>query len=250
MKRYRISLWIVGLAVASVATAQHANPVKRQELQAKGITSWTPGQGRVAGAPAFATVPPRAGTSPENTDTMQYDDGNLTALPTVFGAIFGNRFSQGVGGVDLDTITLNSFSFYFLEDSLPDTGLFFQPADPVNTMSINARASTNITGLMNSGPSFMTPVLNVIPQASLGTSGMFTDTFFLGAWCLNSATMFPINNEMIGLATNGPQQKGYTASSGTGAVPFASQAFNAILRANVTSPATVPVELMSFSVDN
>jgi hypothetical protein len=101
---------------------------------------------------------------------------------------------------------------------------------------------------MNSGPNFSAPALNVIDQSMLATTGMFNDTFFLGAWCLNSATMFPINNETIGLSTNGPRQQGYTAVSGTGPVAFVAQPFNAILRANVTSPNTVPVELMGFGV--
>lgn len=250
MNRLAGTIWVAGAMVASLAVAQHANPIKRQELQNKGIATWAPGQGQAAGGAVLANVPPRAGVSPEDTATMQYDDGSLTALPTVFGAIYGNQFSLGVAGVPLGALTLNSFSFYFMEDSLPDTGLFFQPADPLNTMSISARASVNVTGLMNSGANFSAPVINIIDQSALATTGMFTDTFFLGAWCLNSATMFPINNEVIGLATNGPRQQGYTAVSGTGAQAFSAQAFNAILRANVTSAATVPVELMSFSVDN
>jgi len=248
------SVLFVAAAVSALATALPA--AKQQELTAAGRSGWTPGQGRGHGS-VMATVgsghaAPAGAVVPEDTQTMQYDDGSLTALPTVFGQIYGNRFSQGVGGVTLGALTLNSFSFYFMEDSLPDTGLFVQPADTLNTMSISARNSVNIVGLMNSGPSFMTPVINVIPQASLGTTGMFNDTFFLGAWCLNSATMFPINNEVIGLATNvrGEGNRGYTAVSGVGAVAFAAQpAFNAILRANVTSAALVPVELMSFDID-
>lgn len=224
---------------------------KQAELSAAGRASWTPGQERGQGA-AFAVLDQArtGGITPENTDTMQMDDGNLTALPTVFGQVYGNRFSLGQGGVQLDTITLNSFSFYFMEDSVSDTSLFFQPADPNNATSINARASTNVTGLTNAGQSFSNPVLNVVPQSALGTTGVFNDTFFLGGWCLNSAVTFPINNETLGLATNGPRQQGYTAVSGTGPVAFAAQPFNAILRANVTSPNTVPVELMSFEVGN
>jgi hypothetical protein len=233
--------------------AAPVKPAKAKELEAKGLSQWRAGQGRVKGKAAFARVPAkpagaRKSRVPEDTATMQYDDGNLTALPTVFGAVYGNRFSQGVGGVQLDAITLNSFSFHFMEDSATDTGLFIQAADPINATSINARTSTDIVGLMNSGPNFSNPVLNVIDQSLLGTSGMFNDTFFLGAWCLNSALTFPVNNETIGLATNGPRQQGYTASSGVGSVAFAAQPFNAILRANVTSPNAVPVELMGFGV--
>lgn len=254
---------IVGMifALSSMAHAQRGMPPEKQaELQAKGILNWTPGQNRSNDLP-FARLPHPKSTSEQqnpdgttrvtkaNTDTMQYDNGTLSALPSTFGQVYGNRFSLGVGGVQLDAITLNSFSFYFLEDSLADTGLFLQPADPLNTMSINARASVNIGGLMNSGPSFMTPVLNVIDQSMLGTTGMFNDTFFLGAWCVNSVTMFPVNNEAIGLATNGPRQQGYTAVSGMGAVAFVAQPFNAIIRANITSPNTVPVELMNFDVE-
>jgi hypothetical protein len=244
----------VAAAVSALAAALPA--AKQQELAAAGRNSWTPGQGRGQG-PVMATVgsghtAPAGAVAPEDTQTMQYDDGALTALPTVFGQVYGNRFSQGIGGVPLGALTLNSFSFYFMEDSAVDTGLFFQAADPLNATSISARASINIVGLMNSGPSFSAPVLNVVAQAGLGTTGMFNDTFFLGAWCLNSATMFPINNEVIGLATNvrGEGNRGYTAVSGVGAVAFAAQpGFNAILRANVTSQALVPVELMSFGID-
>ena len=247
---------VVCLTCLLAAPALGQLPAEKQaELRAAGITDWTPGQNRAAGAKFSTLANPRpAPAGPvRDTATMQYDDGSLSALPTSFGLIFGNRFSLGVSSVALSTITLNSFSFYFMEDSLPDTGLFFQPADPLNATSISARASVNIGGLANSGPSFSSPVLNTINQTALATAGVFSNTFFLGAWCLNSATTFPVDNETIGLSTNdAPGARafaGYTASSGTGPVAFAAGAFNAILRANVTSPNTVPVELMSFGVD-
>ncbi len=244
--------------LAVVAVQAQLPAAKQQELAARGITNWTPGQNQGGNGAVFAPLgttlsAPLHNRVPGDTQTMQYDDGALTALPTIFGAVYGNRFDEGLLGVALGALTLNSFSFYFMEDSVPDTGLFFQPSDPLNSMSISARASVNIAGLMNSGASFMTPVLNVIPQASLGTTGMFTDTFYLGGWCLNSNTMFPINNETLGLSTaevnNGPRRKGYTAVSGTGAQMFSNQNFNAIIRANVTSAALVPVELMAFEVE-
>lgn len=262
-----ITLSIVGV-VSFDASADPINvsdmpPAKRAELEQRGLETWTPGQGKQPGGragdrPAFVRIGKgnpnsTAGRVVPNTDairatgTIQYDDGILTALPTVFGQIYGNRFAgDDCGGVELDTITLNNFSFYFMEDSLPDTGLFFQVSNPLNTMSINAVASTNVTGLMNSGPNFSAPVLNVVNANVLpATNGtMFTDTFFLGGWSLNSAAALPVNNEAIGLATNGPLQRGYTAASGTGAVAFGSQPFNAILRANITSPNAIPLELM------
>lgn len=242
---------LAGVRTAAEPPAKALPPAKQAELAAAGIGSWAPGQHQGTG-PVFSRLGQGVaapGPAVRDTATMQYDNGMLTALPTAFGAIFGNRFSLGIAGVSLDTITLNSFSFFFMEDSLPDTGLFLQPADPLNPTSISARASVNVTGLMNSGPNFSMPVLNVVPQAALGTTGMFNDTFFLGGWCLNTATMFPINNEVIGLDTNLTQVKGFTASSGVGAVAFSAQPFNAILRANVTSPNLVPVELMAFEVD-
>lgn len=240
----------VACAVVAAVAFADLPAAKQQELSRAGITHWTPGQNRGQG-PAMATLPTPAAAPPGNRDTqtMVYDNGTLTALPIAFGQVFGNKFNQGIMGVSLNAATLNSFSFYFMEDSAPDTGLFFQPSDPLNTMSISARTSVNIAGLMNSGANFSAPVLNVIMQASLGTTGMFNDTFYLGGWCLNSATMFPVNNETIGLSTNGPRQKGYTAVSGSGAVAFTAQPFNAILRARVTSASLVPVELMSFSAD-
>lgn len=247
------------LALLAVVAVQAQLPAaKQQELAARGITNWTPGQNQGQGGTVMSPLgsnlsAPLNTRVPADTQTMQYDDGALTALPTIFGAVYGNRFDQGLLGVALGALTLNSFSFYFMEDSLPDTGLFFQPADPLNTMSISARASVNVTGLMNSGASFMTPVLNVIPQSALGTTGMFTDTFYLGGWCLNSNTMFPVSNEALGLSTGeinaGDRRKGYTAFSGIGAVLFTDQPFNAIVRANVTSAALVPVELMAFEAE-
>lgn len=225
-------------------------PQKVQELQAKGITNWTPGQFRGV-HPVMKPLPqPVAAPLGRDTQTMTYDNGSLTALPTTFGNVYGNRFRFGVGGVELNAATLNSFEFYFMEDSLPDTGLFFQIGGLSGTMSINAAASTNFTGLMNSGPNFSAPVLNVVDASGFAGAGtMFNDTLFLGGWCLNSASMFPVNNEVLGLATNGPRQEGYTAASGTGAVAFTPQAFNAIIRANVTSASLVPVELMSFGIE-
>lgn len=248
MKKLLIAL--AACLVAAAVVSADLPAAKQQELTRAGITNWTPGQNRGQG-PVMATLPAGSAAPIVNRDTqtMTYDNGTLTALPTIFGQVYGNKFHQGIMGVELNTATLNSFSFYFMEDSIPDTGLFLQPADPLNTMSISARASVNVAGLMNSGANFSAPVLNVIMQASLGTTGMFTDTFYLGGWCLNSNTMFPINNETLGLSTNGPRQKGYTAVSGTGAVLFTAQPFNAIIRANVTSQALVPVELMSFSAD-
>ncbi len=253
----KVALFAALVALVAVSVNAQLPAAKQQELNARGISNWTPGQTRGQG-PAMANLPstlaaPLNTRTPANTATMQYDNGALTALPIIFGAIYGNKFDKGLMGVSLGTVTLNSFSFYFMEDSLPDTGLFFQAADPLGAGSISARASTNITGLMNSGQSFSMPVLNVLPQASLGTTGMFNDTFYLGAWCLNSALTFPINNEVIGLSTQdfngGARRKGYTASSGTGPVGFAAQPFNAIIRANVTSAAAVPVELMAFDAD-
>ena len=247
MKKLIVFAAIVALAGAVIADQPNAE--KQQELNAAGISNWQAGQDRGQG-PVTATL----GNStvvgiPEDTGTMTYDDGLATALPTVFGQIYGNKFSQGVGGVPLSTVTLNSFMFYFLEDSLADTGLTFHVSDPLNPTSISARVSQNITGLANSGPAFTSPVLNTIPQVALGTTGVFSNTFFLGAWCLNINTTPPVDNEAIVLATNGPRQQGYTANSGVGAVPFAMQPFNAILRANVTSPAAVPVELMAISAE-
>ena len=184
---------------------------------------------------------------------MTYDDGVISSLPTVFGQMYGNRFSQGVSGVPLNTMTLNSFSFYFAEDSTADTGLFFQPADP-STMAgmIVSRASLDIAPLVNAGPSFSNlTTINVIPQTALGTTGVFNNTMFLGAWSLNANTTVPVDNEAIGLSNNANFQRGYTASSGgAGAsVAFAAQPFNAVLRANVTSASTVPVELMQMEVE-
>lgn len=256
MRKFAVGSMVLALALVIAAGAYAQLPAAKQaELDAAGINSWHPGQGSTANGARFSnlsTARSAPGPATENTDTMQYDDGNLTALPIIFGAIYGNRFNGGKpAGTPLSTITLNSFSFYFMEDSLPDTGLFFQPADPLNAGSISVRTSVNVGGLNNSGQSFSNPVLNVIPQTALGTTGGFFNTFYLGAWCLNTALTFPINNEVIGLATNGPIQKGYTAISASGGpVPFSNQAFNAILRANVTSPNTVPVELMSFEVGN
>ncbi len=226
-------------------------PAKQAELQAAGVSNWTPGQHRGSGPVFKRLANPRTvnSTTGTTTGTCQYDDGTLSALPIIFGQVYGNKFNQGIGGVDLDTLTLNSFFFFFMEDSVPDTGMFFQPAAALNTMSINAIASTNITGLMNSGANFSAPVLNMVDASLLGSTmaTMFVDTFYLGAWCLNTATMFPINNEVIGLATNAPN-KGYTAVSGTGPVLFSNQPFNAMIRANITAQGPVPVELMAFEV--
>ena len=242
------------LLVASTAYAQ-LPAEKTNELGAAGITDWNPGQNQGNGGPVFATLENGINLpdGPEDTATCQYDGGAINALPTVFGAIYGNRFSQGVGGVALGAITLNSFSLYFAEDSVADTGLFYQPASPGATANlINARASLNVNGLVNAGSSFsMLTTINVVPQSALGTTGMFSNTFYLGAWCLNANTSVPVDNEAIGLDTNANFNRGYTAVSGVGSVAVAnSQGFNAVLRANITSAVTVPVELMAFDVED
>lgn len=240
---------VVALPIISQLPQEKVN-----ELNRLGITDWTPGQdpsggerfSNLANPITLPAAAPRGATA-----TLQYDDGVISALPVGFGTIFGNRFSLGTGGLPLNTVTLNSFSFYFAEDSTADTGLFFQPADPLNATSIIARASINIGGLVNAGPSFSNlATINVLAQTALGTTGVFNDTFFLGAWCLNTNATVPVDNEAIGLATNAPF-RGYTAVSGGAAasVAFAQQSFNAVLRANVTSPTAVPVELMSFAAD-
>ena len=246
-------LSLVMVLLAGVAVAQHPNATKATELQAGGYDSWTAGQTRGDG-PVFSTLsePIALPGGTEDTATMQYDSGSIDAVPVGFGIIFGNKFNLGVGGVELDTITLNSFSFYFAEDSVADTSLFFQPSDAGATPNqIISRASVDVPGLVNAGSSFsMLTTINVIPQSALGTTGMFTDTFFLGGWCLNAATAVPIDNETLGLSTGDVQQKGFTASSGVGTFTSTPQSFNAVLRANVTSPATVPVELMAFEVND
>jgi hypothetical protein len=255
MKRTAVLVAALALtASAAVADINDLPQAKQQELAAQGITEWSAGQNSGSGPVLSALDEPirlPAVNNGRDTATMQYDDGSITALPTIFGQIYGNQFSEGVGGVQLDTVTLNSFSFYFAEDSIADTNLFFQPASPAATAGlVNARASVNIGGLVNAGSAFTNlATINVINQTALGTTGGFNDTFYLGAWCLNANTVVPVDNETIGLATNGPGFKGYTAASGTGAVAFAAQPFNAVLRANVTSPNQVPVELMSFEAN-
>ena len=249
-------LLLASLLVSSPGIARAELPAAKQdELVEAGRVPWT-GPQRPGGV---AAVEPLPGESLGPTGTMRYDDGNLSALPTGFGIIYGNRFLLGMNGSPLSTITLNTFSFYFLEDDLADTDLFFQPADPLNTASILARASVNVTGLVNSGPSFSNPVLNVVPQSALGTPGTFFNTFLLGAWSLNSATALPVDNEAVGLATNTTGLfgggidgfRGYTAESGTGTQPFARGPFQVILRATVTTPnfPLVPVELMAFQIE-
>lgn len=237
--------------IASLAMAE-LPAEKQRELNAAGITDWQAGQNR--GQTAFSELaePIQAPQiQGRDTATMQYDDGTISALPTVFGQVYGNKFTQGVGGVPLSTITLNSFSFYFAEDSIADTGLFLNPASPGATAAvINQRASVNISGLVNNGSAFSNlTTINVVPQSALGTTGQFNNTFYLGAWCLNANTTVPVDNETLGLSTNGPRLQGYTASSGTGTVAMAAQPFNAVLRANVTSPNAVPVELMAFEAE-
>jgi len=232
---------------------------KREELAAAGLSA-KPAKGD---GPVFSKLAkPKAGPVGQArqggtaevalaTVTLQYDDGNLTSLPTVFGQIYGNIFNKANnGGPIAGTFALNSFQFYFMEANTADTDLFFQPSDPLNATMITARASINFTGLANSGPSFSAPVLNTVVQAGFGTTGIFNSTLYLGGWCLNANATFPVDNETLGLATNtfGGVFRGFTASSGAGAQAFAAQSFNAILRANVTG-ANVPVELMAFGVD-
>ena len=148
-------LIIAVVLVTSLAMAE-LPAEKQQELNAAGISDWQAGQNQgqtTHSAVAEAIQAPQA--PGRDTATMQYDDGTISALPTIFGQIFGNKFSQGVGGAALGTVTLNSFSFYFAEDSTGDTGLFFQPASPGATANmINGRASLDIGGLVNAGSSF------------------------------------------------------------------------------------------------
>lgn len=254
------AIMAVAMLVAAVAGAQMPAE-KRQELNAAGISNWT-GPTKGAG-PVFSglnrgyAAPGRTGEGASaGTATVQYDNGTLNALPTVFGAIYGNRFDRGIGNDPITgALTLNSFSFYFMEDDLADTGLFFQPADPAGASMITGRASVNVGGLLNSGQSFSNPQLNVIAQSALGTTGVFSSTMFLGGWCLNAQTTLPVDNETIGLNDTAqfgeggtPAFHGYTASSGTGPQSMVPQSFNAILRANLTGN-VIPVELMAFDVD-
>jgi hypothetical protein len=235
---------------------------KQKELDAKGITSWRPGKMRRQGKPAFSKLKksmhkrvPGAQKRGDiaDTGTLQYDNGTLTALPTVFGQNYGNDFHRYQGGPPgFQTITLNNVQFYFMEDSVTDTGLFLQPSDPGTVAGqLNARASVNVTGLLNSGASFSNPQLNVVNQTALGTTGVFNSTLFMAAWCLNSATVFPVTNEVIGLGTNqhAGAFHGFTVASGTGPLTYTPGSFQAMLRVNITSPQTVPVELMAIEAD-
>ncbi len=247
----RTMIIIASLLVAGMALAELPSE-KQNELSAEGITNWQAGQNQGQQTHAKLGESIQAPQAPgRDTATMMYDDGTISALPTIFGMVYGNKFSQGAGGAALGTVTLNSFSFYFAEDSTADTGLFFQPASPgASAGVINARASINISGLVNAGASFSNlTTINVINQSALGTTGVFSNTFYLGAWCVNAATVVPVDNEAIGLSTNGPRQQGYTAVSGTGTIVAAMQPFNAVMRATVTSAVTVPVELMAFDAE-
>lgn len=250
----KLSILLVCLLVAGVAVVASAQgPSKAQELQAAGITNWTPGMTQGQG-PVFSKLdnPISIPTTELNvTGTIQYDSGTVAALPTVFGLVYGNNFNaDNSGSAFKATVTLNSFSMLFAEDSVADTGLFFQPAAPLNATSISARASINIGGLTNAGSSFTNvTAFNVLPQSALGTTGVFSNSFYLGAWCLNVNTNVPVDNEAIALDTNAftGGNKGYTAVSGTGPVAFVAQTFNAVMRANITG--IIPVELMAFEVE-
>jgi hypothetical protein len=233
-------------------------PSKQQELDAAGIASWTPGQGKGDGA-AFSTlaepIAPQHGSQGETgvISRTKYDSGSVTALPTVFGLIYGNHFDIDNSGNPLKaTITLHSLSFLFAEDSLADTSLFIFVASAGATPGlIHSRASINIAGLANAGSSFTNlAAFNVIPQPALGTTGMFSGSLYLGAWCLNANTTVPVDNEAIGLdaGTFAGGFQGFTATSGgaTSSVAFGMQNFNAVLRATIPG---VPVELMSFDIE-
>ena len=257
MKKLSILLVLVLVAGAAfVASAQ--GPTKAQELQAAGITNWTPGMNRGQGPVISKLANPIniPATKAGGTGTLTYDSGAVTALPTIFGQIYGNHFAVDNGGGALKaTVTLNSFSMLFAEDSTSDTGLFFQAAVPATAAGmLNPRASLNIGGLVNAGSSFTNlAAFNVINQTALGTTGAFTGgSFYLGAWCLNANTTVPVDNEAIALDTvaGGAGFNGFTANSGgAGAtVTFAPQGtWNAVFRANITG--IVPVELMAFDVE-
>ena len=135
-----VALMFVALAAWAQMPAE-----KQQELAAEGRTEW--GRENHDG-PVFAVVtePKVAGDAGRDTATMQYDDGVMNALPTVFGAIHGNRFSLGTASQALGAITLNNIQFYFMEDSLTDTGIFIQPADPLNAASYTATFSLGPSG--------------------------------------------------------------------------------------------------------
>jgi hypothetical protein len=250
----RIAILLLAVALTSTVVAAQG-PSKQAELQAKGITNWTPGMNR--GQAAYHGVGTRFAGGPAAqiqgvTGTLQYDSGTLTALPILFGQVYGNQFNVNNNGNPLGgTLTASSFHFYFMEDSTADTGLFFQPATFVGASTINALASIDITGLANSGPSFSAPVLNDIQWTALGVANTFgsANGVFLGGWCLNSALTFPVTNETLGLdvTPGNAGNKGYTATSGVGNVAYAAQSFNAILRLTATAP-NIPVELMSFGV--
>jgi hypothetical protein len=258
MKRWIVSLCAVGvLGICWVSLAQ--GPTKQQELDAAGRATWVPGQEASLEAP-FATVTlPAADDAAAKAgalasfQTLQYDSGSVTALPTAFGQIYGNLFNvTSASGTFPAIFSLNSFSFLFAEDSLADTAMFFQIGDASSTAisSYQVRTSVDVPGLVNAGSSFSNPVFNVIPQNALGTTGVFSNGFYLGAWCLNSNSIVPVDNEAIGLDTatfNGAFQ-GYTGASGAaGTVVAQPQPFNAILRATISGP--IPVELMYYEVE-
>ena len=247
----------------AVPTLGQLSPNKKAELNAAGITDWDAHRAelKAAGGPTFSRLerplaaPGRADASRGGTTgTVMYDDGTITSLPTSFGAVYGNKFAARPDGTAFTgAVTLNSFSFFFMEDSLADTGMSIQVSDPLNATSITSRTSPNVTGLLNSGQSFSSPQINVRMQSTaFGTTGVFSNTVYLGGWCLNTNTTLPVNNEAIGLSNNmlpgAPPFRGFTTNSGTGANTFTDQSFNAIIRANLTGN-NVPVELMSFSVD-
>ncbi len=249
MKSFKLVVIALAVVALCAGTAQAQGLSKSQE-QAQNPGASQPPAFRVASVPPRPAPGPNGGTV---TATVQYDNGTLTALPVGFDFIVGNVFDRPTTAPSwTGNVTLNSFSFYFMEDSIADTGLFFNVADPVNSSTISSRVSVNIGGLANSGQSFSSPTLNVIPQSALGTTGVFSNTMYMGVWTLNSATTFPVDNETIGLNDTAPLLggfQGYTAGTdATGPILWAPGSFHAIIRANLTYD-PIPVEVMAFEVD-
>ncbi len=249
---------LASLAVLPSSTSLTAqSPTRAEELAAREAALPT-----AVGGPVFASVPPRfvPGRTREDGELeggqptwVQYDNGTLTALPTAFGRIYGNVFDvYSDGDTYFWPINLNSFSFYFMEDGSADSNLIFNvggasffgaPPSPWTSVEVD--------GLLNSGPSFSSPVVNVVPATVLGTLMESVEYVYIGAWSLNTASTFPVNNETLGLndtSSLGAGFKGFTASSGLGPIQLNPQPFNALLRANVT-PKTFPVEILAFEVE-
>ncbi len=230
-------LAIAACGVLILASSVGANPIKEKEAA-------QPAGPGFQGELNFRNV----GNAPDGPGTIQYDTGTFTNVGDIPAITDNFSFGNVFGPLNLPfTVTNLSWFMAIVDSGTTGTGnAFVTVFSALNTAgtSAGARTSPNVAG--QNANAFNTVGVN---EAFTGTG---TSTFLAGVWnptAGNSGAPTPCAVDCVGFDTN----NGGQGFNGMAIEDLGGGNFQAITNANAilrVSGVNVPVELMSFSIED